>query len=266
MPFAAQIENVRAAIAKTDGAAAEDFRGLAEGLVQGQMATNENALTPGGQAAPAGVSMAVTGANGAHTVQINNGSQNGRTVWHEVSWSATKSFTTPVTTMPPTTASQITIPQPGVTAHFRRRSSFDGKNWSAYEAAGTQPVSAGKMTSAASVAALALNQTNYANVNASSSPGGGVSTTVTVSGPGGPYTGYVRVVGGQEVTRPSATIINPSGSTKGVIAYDGREYHASPTLAGVMKDDWEPVGEWNVNGAAGGGGAQGGNGGRLTTI
>ena len=37
-------------------------------------------------------------------------------------------------------------------------------------------------------------------------------------------------------------------------------------LNATTQDDWEPGGEWNVNGAAAGGGAQGGNGGRLTTI
>ena len=271
MPFAPQIENVRAALAKIGSSTAtEDFRILAEGLVQWQASSNPNPPAPGNsaqatQAAPAGISMNVMGANGAHTVQIDNGNQNGRQVWHEISYSSTKSFTSPVTTMPPTTATQIMIPQPGVTAFFRRRSSFDGKSWSSYAAAGAA-VSSGKLSSAASAAALALNQTNYANVNATAGQGGGISTMVTVSGAGGPYTGYIRQVGSRQLKRPSATIINPVSSAKGFVAYDGNQYHAGPSLASVLNDDWEPVGAWNVSGAPGGGGLEGNNGGRLTAV
>ena len=276
MPFAERIENVRSALVKVAGsAAAEDFRVLMEGLVQGQMTTNPNALAVSAtararglatQAAPMGISMEISGANGAHTVQIDNGEQNGRTVWHQIRYSPVKSFSKTITTMPPTTATHVTINQPGIKAFFQRRSSYDGKSWSDYELAGQTPVNSGKMTTAAASAALALNQTNFATVNASAGAGGGVSTLVTVSGVGGPYTGYIRQVGTQQIKRPSATIINPTRSATGYVAYDGKEYHASPTLAGVMNDNWEPVGAWNLNGTAGGGGLQGGNGGRLTAI
>ena len=93
MPFAAQIENVRAAISNVAGSgAAEDFRTLAEGLVQWTAAHNPNppatvnpAIVTSTQAAPTGVSASVTGGNGVYTIAIDNGQQNGRTVWTEVS-------------------------------------------------------------------------------------------------------------------------------------------------------------------------------------
>ena len=107
MPFAAQIESVRAAIAQTaGGSAGEDFRTFAEGLVQWTAQHNPNppaAANPAApmatQAAPAGVSASVMGANGVYTISIDNGNQNGRAVWNEIGYSTTQRFSTALTTM-----------------------------------------------------------------------------------------------------------------------------------------------------------------------
>lgn len=257
MPLAPQIESVRSALAKTaSSTAAEDFRVLMEGLVQGQQATNPNALAVSStahaqgqatQAAPAGVSVSVSGANGVYTISINNGNQNGRTVWNEISYSTVQSFTAALTTMAPTAATSVTINLPGKTLYFRCRSSFDQKSWSAYQFVGdapVAPVSSGLVSAAAQEEAVAFNQTNYAVVSSAAVGGAAV---VTIAGPSGSTASVVRQKGSVQSTQPGGVVANVPFGTNLFVGYSqSLSYVLKPTLADVLADNLTPVGKVSV--------------------
>lgn len=255
MPFAAQIENVRAAISNVAGSgAAEDFRTLAEGLVQWTAAHNPNppatvnpAIVTSTQAAPTGVSASVTGGNGVYTIAIDNGQQNGRTVWTEVSYSTVQSFTIALTTMPPTAATSVTINKPGQTFFFRIRSSFDQKSWSTYRFIGDSPVAAvssGLLTSAASGEGVTFNQTNYAVVSSATSGG---AALVTIAGASGATTALVRQKGPVQQTLPGAVVDNVPFGVNLFVGYNmDPGYRLLPTLADVLQDDLVPIGKVSV--------------------
>ena len=257
MPFAAQIENVRSAIAKTAGsAAAEDFRVLAEGLVQWQAANNPNPPAAGGgvaqatQAAPSGVVISVAGANGVYTVHLGWGiesvvtGQNGRTVWFEVSYSATKSFSTAVTTLPVTAATQMTLNLPGETLFFRVRASYDRMSWSEYVPASQQAVSSGLVTAAVQDEAVAFNQTNYAVVTSEAVGGAAV---VKIAGASGPASSLVRQKGSVQSALPGAVVANVPFGVNQFVGYSEKQgYALKPTLADVLADNLAPIGKVSV--------------------
>lgn len=253
--------------------ASDDFRNLMNEVILANLtylAPGGNLIQPGGTpansaAAPAGVSHTVTGGSGVATVAIQNPTNYpGQQLWHEVSYGPLSSFTKGVTTLEPTTSTNITIPNSGVSAYYRLRSSFDKVNWSPYQRAQLTPVDAGLVEADAMSAAGAFNQTNFAQIN---SPGAGVDSLITISGPGGPFTPYTAIRGTTQSSRPSATIVGSLSSFSAFVGWDGSQYQIKPTLANVLADNLEPVGKVVIgNPPAGGGGVNGSNGGRLTAV
>lgn len=238
---------------------------------------NLTALSPGGNllrqggtksgasAAPSGVSHSVSAANGVATVQINNPKDAPPgPIYHEVSYSPLVSFTKNVTTLPPTTSTSVTIPQSGVSAFYRLRSSFDQKTWTDYKLSSTSAIDAGLVSSAAVEPGTAFNQTNFASVVGQTS---GAADIVTVSGTGGNFSNYTAVKGSVQSVRPSATLVGSDLGDSQFVGYDGSQFHLLSTLAEVLPDNLEPVGYVAFNsGNPGGGGPKGGNGGRLTAV
>ena len=269
LPLSAQIESVRRSIASNGGsAAAEDFRTLAETLVGAIQATNPNALRPQGaaatQVAPAGTSIAASGATGAITIAMEDGEQAGRPVWKEISTSPVKGFTSNVTVHPVTTGNSLVLNQPGASHFVRMRVSYDRQNWSGYQMASQSAVDAGLVSSSAIAPGGTFNQTNYAEVTSTSTGAGDV---VSVNGPGGKYTPYTAVKGGVESLRPSATIVGLVQQSKQFVGWDGSQFRLQPSLATTLADNLEPVGVVTVGSPVPGGGtATGGNGGRLTAV
>jgi hypothetical protein len=250
--------------------AKDDFRTLMNEVFLANLTAlspGGNLIQPGGPSAgsstgPAGVTHTVTGANGVATIAITNPPNNKQTIYHEISYSPVISFTKNVTTQPPTTATSITIPQSGVLAYYRLRSSFDKKTWTDYQMAQTSPVDAGLVESSAMAAGAAFNQTNYAQVNSQTS---GPAQTITINGPGGIFSPYTAVRGATQARRPSATIIGTQLGPTQFVGWDGKQFKPLSTLAGVLADNLEPVGAVVVgSGTSGGGGVRGNNGGRLT--
>lgn len=214
---------------------------------------------------PPAASTVANGANGTIAVQITNPSQAARaTIYHEVSYSTVKNFSQDVTTLPASPSGFVTIPAPGQAPFIRVRSSYDGSTWNSHQLIQNSAVNAGLQSSAASEPGTVLNNWNFATVSAQGAPG--EVPVIRVYGPNGPYSGYTAGRGSTQVTRPSATILNSSFKQSQIVAYDGKNFQLSPSLAGAMKDNWEPVGQALVNGAPGGGGNLGGNGARLTAI
>ena len=197
---------------------------------------------------PPAVAFSVLGANGSFNISITNPKQSiNKTLYHELSYSGVVSFVGPVTTLPIQTTTQMSVPAPGVTAFWRLRSSYDQHNWNAYQ---TQPgkVSSGLQSSAASEAAVALNQTNYANVD---SVDAGSSAVVRVFGKAGPNTQYPSVKGSQETIRPSATIVNVPFSSQQVVGFDEENYQVRSTLPEQLIDKIVPTGTVSVVGPGG---------------
>lgn len=253
--------------------ARDEFRSLMSDIV----IANLTALSPGGNliqpggtksgasAPPSGVSHSVSAANGVATVQITNPSDAPPgPIYHEVSYSPLVSFTKNVTTLEPTTATSVTIPQSGVSAYYRLRSSFDKKTWTDYKLSSTQLIDAGKVGSSGVEPGAAFNQTNFASVVGQTS---GAVDVVTINGTGGPFSTYTAVKGSTQSVRPSATLVGSNLGEHQFVGYDGSQFHLLSTLAGVFPDNLEPVGYVQLDsGNPGGGGATGGNGGRMTAV
>lgn len=248
-PFQTQIESLAAALPDRQQ---EDFRVLMMGIVQNlqAVAPGGTLLAPGGtkngsSAPPSGVSLSVSAANGAYTIAIKNpaGATAGN-IWHEVSYSPLKSFTSGVTVMAPTTGTSIVINDPGSSYFIRVRSSYDLKNWSSYVLAGTTAFSAGKVSSAATSDGGALNQTNYGVV---SSAAVGSTAEVTVAGATGPLSSLVTQKGPNQATLPGATIYGVTPGSDQFVAHNGDTYVIRPTLAGALADDANtPIGKVSV--------------------
>ena len=233
--------------------AQDDFRNLMNEF----LIANITALSPGGNpiqiggpsagssAAPVGVTHTVSGANGVFTATISNPpTAKSTTIYHEISYSPLKSFTQGVTTLEPTTATNVTLPAPGASFYFRVRSSFDKKTWSNYQLSSVAAIDAGLVESSAVAAGAAFNQSNFAQVNSSAATGG--SATITVSGASSTLSSYTAVKGAAQQIRPSATIVGIQPSTDQFIGWDGVQFRAKPTLASVLADSLEPVGKVSV--------------------
>jgi hypothetical protein len=247
--FSAEIENIRTVLQPLG--AGEDFRVLAEGLINAMQRTNPNALTQKGltttatQAAPAGVGFSVSGANGVFTASMTDGAQGGRAVWKEVSYSPLKSFTSAVTTLPLTTANSLTVPIPGASYFFRIRVSFDQVNWSGYTLASSSAIDSGLVSSAATAPGAAFNQTNYGVVT---SVAVGASADIEISGANGPLTSLPAVKGAATTVLPSATISGVTPGSSQFVGWNGKNYVLAPTLAAVLADNLTPIGAVSVVG------------------
>jgi hypothetical protein len=222
----------------------------------------ENASQP-----PSGVVHSVSAANGVATVNITNPPTPGGTqIWHRISYSPLKSFTQNVTTLEPTTATSVTIPQSGVSTFYQLESSFDKKTWSKATLSSTETIDAGLVASQAIEPAAVFNQSNFAFVNSQAT---GSGATVTVNGSGGTFSPYTAVKGNQTFLRPSATIVGVELGANQFVGYDpkAKQFQLLPTLAGVLPDNLEPVGYVQAGSSTpGGGGTTGGNGGRLSAV
>jgi hypothetical protein len=236
--------------------ARDDFRNLLNETIL----ANLIALSPGGNliqiggsktgssAAPVGVTHSVVGVNGVATVNITN-PPSAKTVpiYHEISYSPLKSFTQDVTTLPPTTATSVTIPQSGVNAFYRLRSSYDKVSWSKYQfpTSGPVAVDAGLVQATAMTSAAAFNQTNFAEVN---SQAAGSAAAITIGGASGPLTSYTAVRGTTQSPRPSGTIVGVEPSSTQFVGWDGAraQFIVKATLASIIADGFEPVGAVSV--------------------
>lgn len=201
----------------------------------------QKALTP---PPPVGT-IEVTGANGVFTIAVTNATQSlNKTIYNELSYSPSSSFSTGVVVLPASTATHQTLPAPGITVYWRLRSSYDQSNWNAYtRLSGT--VSSGLQSSAASNHATVLNQTNYASVD---SVAVGGTANIRIFGKGGPLTQYPSVKGSIETILPSATIINVPLSSQQVVGYDGNNYQVRGTLPEQLLDTIVPTGAVSVVG------------------
>lgn len=216
---------------------------------------------------PPAATVTAKGANGTIQLQIANPAQAAKaTIYHEVSYSMVKNFSQNVTTLPPSPSGVVTLPAPGLAPFIRVRSSYDGATWNTHHLVQQDAVEAGLQSSAASEPGTVLNNWNFANVVAQGAPG--QIPLIQIYGPNGPYSGYTAGRGSTQATRPSATILNTSFTQSQIVAFAPKQgqFHINPSLAGVMNDEWEPVGQALVNGTPGGGGLVGGNGARMTAI
>ena len=237
--------------------------GMYEELDALHKATGTNFLQPvnsvqkPASAPPPTASLSVAGANGTYTASITNPQQGiNKQLWHELSYSPSGNFSSDVTTLPPTAATQITVPAPGANVHWRIRSSYDQQNWNSYQV--HPAVDAGLQTSAAMSPATALNITNYASVDVDSGE-------ARVYGTGGPLTSWVGIKGTTQSVNPSATFIGVTSSNP-LIGYDGTHFQIANNLPQLFADNTVPVGQAGTTASPGGGGVTGSNGGRLTAI
>lgn len=248
-PYQSQIESV---CKHLPAGVQEDFRALMRGVVSNLQAVSpgNTLLAPGGatvgsSAPPSGVGFRVTGGNGAYTVAISNpAGGSGTNIWHEVSFSPLKSFTSGVTVMAPTTGTSVVINDAGSSYFFRVRSSFDLVNWSGYTLASTAAIGAGKVSSAATSDATALNQTNYGVVTSTAV---GATTEVSISGPSAPLTGLPVQKGPTLRTLPGATIFGVAPGSDQFVVHNGHSYALRATLADALaSDDFTPIGKVSV--------------------
>lgn len=226
-----------------------DFRTLLQNLVLNQHTLASATGTQFGQkasnvATPSQASIGVAGANAAFTVTIVNPTQgNPGTIWHEVSYSTVKGFTSDVTTLAPTTSTSMVLNIPNQSLFFRVRSSFNRQTWNDYQLAGQSAVASGLVSSAVTTAGGAFNQTNFGVVTSTAT---GSSAAVLVQGAGGALTSMVALKGKNQSVLPAATIIGVEPGSEQFVGWTGRSYLLRPTLAAVLDDDLTPVGKVSV--------------------
>jgi hypothetical protein len=205
---------------------------------------NTNTATP----PPAAIS--VTGTNGVYTITITPAkATNSSTIYHRVSYSTVKGFTSDVTLMQPSTATNITLSLPGKALFFGLESSFNNIVFNQRVLASQTAISSGLVSSAATSNAGAFNQTNLGVVT---SVAVGSTAAVSIQGAGGPLTSMSTLKGGAQRILPAATIVGVEpGSSQFVGAVDtaqGVDYILRPTLASLLGDHVTPIGKVSVVG------------------
>ena len=236
--------------------AQQDFRNLMNGMGNqivsispGQQWLKAGGVKANSSAAPTGVSIQVSGSNGAYTLALksSNPSSSTTNLLFEVSYSTVKGFTSGVTTLEPSSATSVTLNLPNSTYYFRARATYDRVNFSPYAMASTAPISSGLVSSAATSAAGAFNQTNYLNVDTAYT---GSTVNLNVYGTGGPLTNGTSVKGATQSLRPSATFVNVAPGSDQFVGWDTStsmpQYILRPTLATLLNDNVEPVGYASV--------------------
>lgn len=227
-----------------------DLRTLLQNLVLNDQTLATSTGTQFGQSAqnvapPAQAGFAVSGANGAYTATIANPAGVVASLWHEVSYSTVKGFTSNVTTLPATQATSVTLNLPGQSLFFRLRSSTNRQTWNDYQLSSQSVVSSGLISSAATSAGAAFNQTNFGVVTSTAV---GASANVQVQGAGSALSSMVAVKGKNQSILPGATIIGVTPGSSQFVAWTGSNYVLRPTLAAVLDDDLTPVGKVSVVG------------------
>jgi hypothetical protein len=201
-------------------------------------------------AAPPQGSLSVTGANGVFTGTITPPKlTTPATLYHRVSYSTVKGFTSNVTVMQSTTATGFTVNLPGQALFFRLESSFNNMVFNQPVLAAQNAVSSGLVSSAATSAGGAFNQTNLGVVT---SEAVGATAAVQVQGAAGPLTSMPVLKGGTQSTLPGATIIGVeprSNQFVGSISTpSGPDYILRPTLGSLLDDGVTPIGKVSVVG------------------
>lgn len=244
----ALVESVAGALGQ--GTPREDFRVLMSQIIDqvSSISPGQNWLQPGGPGArgsqpPTGVTLAVSGANAAYTLTVQDPNRGAQRPVYEISYCAQAGFSAGVTTLPASSATQVTLNLPGANYFFRVRASYDRVNWSGYSLAALSPTPSGLVSSAAISDGGAFNQTNFMKVDSVAS---GASAIVRVYGTAGPLNGGVRVKGGSQIAQPSASVVNVPPASTQFVGWDGEEYRLKPTLADVLADDLAPIGAVSV--------------------
>lgn len=196
-------------------------------------------------ATPSAATLAVTGANGAYNISITPAQTTiAAALYFEVSYSAASNFGN-ATTLPLTPSTSFTFNAPGTTLYWRVRATYDKVHFGPYSptSGGNPAVAASLQSSAATMPAVVLNQTNYCTVD---SVPAGAGQNIRVYGQAGPQTQWIGVKGGVETIFPSATIINQSPGTKPFVGFDGEQFLVKSTLPQVFGDHVTPVGQVGV--------------------
>lgn len=198
--------------------------------------TNQNAKVPS-QAA-----ISAVGSNGAFNVTVTPGSSSEPgTVWHEITSSPVKGFTSGVAVEALTTATNVVVNKPGQNLFFRVRSSYNKAVFNQPTLSGQSASSSGLVSSAATNSAGSFNQTNLGTVTSVSA---GATAAIQVQGAGGVLSSMVAVKGSTQSVLPGATIVGVTPGSTNYVGYDNEagSYAVRPTLASVMADGMTPVG------------------------
>jgi hypothetical protein len=191
-------------------------------------------------------SLSAAGANGAFQLGISPAPTNPPAPqWHEISYSPVKGFTSGITTMEPTQATQVTLNLPGTSYFFRLRSSFNKTVYNQPVIHGQTPASSGLVSSAATESAAAFNQTNLGIVNSTAV---GSTAVVSVSGADAALSSVPTIKGAAQSVTPGATLIGAEpGSTQYVgFHQSAAEYVMGANLPDVFDDAITPIGKVSV--------------------
>jgi hypothetical protein len=225
------------------------FQNISQSLSNLQQATGTpSATSKSNISAPPQGSIAATGANGVFSLAIAPAPTNPPAAqWHEVSYSPVKGFTSNVTVMEPTTATQVSLNLPGATNFFRLRSSFNKTVYNQPVLHGQEAVSSNLLSSAATESAPAFNQTNFGTVNSAAV---GTTAIVTVAGAGTSLGSVPTIKGAAQSLTPSATLIGAEPGSTQYVGYDqnAQEYVMDTTLPSVFGDTVTPIGKVSVVG------------------
>jgi hypothetical protein len=227
-------------------------------------ATGTSATNSKNVAAPPQGAISVQGANGAFNYSITPPVQNNPTVlYHQVSYSPTKTFANGVVTLPWSTSTSGAVNAPGQQMFFRLKSSYNTVVANQPVLHGQSAVSSGLVSSAAIANGATLAQTNMGIVTSSQQSG---TAAISIHGAGGGLTSLTALKSGVQSILPAATIVGAALGSNNFVGYDGKSYQVKPTLGAVLLDSLTPIGKVTVGGSGGGGGAEAGNSGRMTNV
>jgi hypothetical protein len=213
----------------------------ATGVTQGQTAQNA--------APPPQASISAVGSNASYAVTITPPAGQNAQLWHEVSYSTVKGFTSDVTTLPATTATSMVLNLPNQNLFFRVRSSFNKTVWNSYTLAAQTSEASGLVSSAATNNSGAFNQTNLGIVT---SVAIGSTAAVQVQGAGAALSSVPTIKGSTQSILPAATIVGvPPGSTQFVGSTVDPvtgipKYILRPTAGSMFDDGVTPIGVVSV--------------------
>lgn len=231
--------------------AQEDARSLFQGWSKQITTLNGvSGVTSGGNnqnvAAPPQGSISVVGSNGAFNVTIVPAQlPQPATLYHRVSYSSVKGFTSNVTTLEPTTSTNMVVNVPNQNLFFRLESSLNKQVWNQPVLASQSSISSGLVSSAAISDGGAFNQTNLGVVTSAAV---GATALVEIQGAGGPLTSMVTLKGGQQGILPAATIIGVTPGSSQFVGRKGSTYILKPTLGALLDDGITPIGKVSVVG------------------
>ena len=242
---------IESLVGKLPVATQEDARNLFQGW-SGQIAKISGTIgvTQGSNqqnaAAPPPPSLSVSGSNGSYTVTITPAKlTQPATLWYRVSYSTVKGFTSGTTVIEPSTSTSLVLNLPGQSLFFQVEASFNKQVWSQPVLASQSAILSGLVSSGATAAGAAFNQTNLGVVTSRAI---GASAAVQVQGAGGPLTSMPTLKGSAQNVLPAATIIGVTPGSTQFVGYSNGGYVLRPTLGSLLADDITPVGKVSVVG------------------